>query len=97
MPFKKGDKKIAGRKKGTPNKKQKMAPIRIQFMDTIYPWNTADELISFYQKAQDEKVKFQIIELIVRYTNIIPTTEIQYEDEETIDASVDDLMKVATT
>lgn len=96
MAAHKGHKKSGGRQKGTPNK-FKMAPLRQQFANSIYEWSTADQLIAFYLKAKDERVKFQILELIVRYTNVIPTTEIPYEEEDETDASLEDLMKAASS
>ena len=82
MPFVKGMPKPegSGRKAGMPRKKPQMKPLRVQLAELGF--NTGSELVALYRTTADNKQKLQILDLIVKYTNIIPTVEHYVENAE---------------
>ena len=94
MSRQKGSPKTGGRKKGTLNR---FTSIRNQLLEADF--NIGLKIKELYYDATKIEEKIRIIEIAAKYYQAVPTIEIPDipEDEETIDASVDDLMKAATT
>jgi hypothetical protein len=88
MPQHKGCKKDGGRKKGSKNKRPQMAPLRIQLRDVGF--NLGVEMIKFYETVKDEKIKFQLFELMSKYTNVTPIVETYVDPGETEDDETED-------
>lgn len=83
----KGSEKTGGRKRGSKNSTPQMAPLRIQLRDLGF--NLGAELIKFYASAQDEQIKFKLVELMSKYTNCVPPVD-TYVDPSEVDEDDDD-------
>ena len=81
----KGQPKLGGRKKGTPNKVPAMKPLRISLQEQGF--NLGDEIIKLYATA-DDNMKLKLLQLITQYTQVAPKEEIVQPTEAT-DSQVD--------
>lgn len=72
MPFKKGDPKPAnsGRRKGQRNKRPSLKALKEAILETGF--DTAEEMVELYHRAEDEATKLKILDLILRYTQPLP-------------------------
>ena len=83
----KGSPKTGGRQKGSKNFKPQMKPLRIQLADL--GWNTAEKLVELYNTIEEPKMKLQILDLIVKYTNVVPLVETYVPDNQDEDETED--------
>jgi hypothetical protein len=93
----KGYPKSGGRKAGVPdrNKKPQMAPLRIQLRDLGF--NLGEEMVKFYNSVEDPQIKFKLVELMSKYTNVAPVVEDyidpdKVEDDESEDDDTESLL-----
>lgn len=95
----KGSDKTGGRKKGTPNKKPQLKPLRIQLAELNF--NLAQAIMDLLSTTKDDNIKIKAIELLAKYSNVAPQVETykdpdEEEDEAEEDDDTDNLLKVVT-
>lgn len=96
--FVKGEKRSpnAGRKKGTPNK------VTSSFRQALAAsgFDLAAAAVKLFKSTQDENIKVKMLELIAKYTQVVPTSEFvvaetSAPEENLSDAELEELARSA--